>query len=269
MNAISTKPLSFGSPENKNKFNSAELNNDFQLNQYEFFFRNYEPQIGRFWQLDPKPVDSISLYAFGLNNPIKYFDLLGDTVGIDLLRNEVEPELNNPNKRGANGVNDGVFAVFAHANDRFVQLRESDGKPYGMYNKEALNNVLSTLSPEWKKAMEEKKEITLIIYGCNSGSKEYWDVHNNVLVCNQNPIAQQMSEYSNLTVVAPNGYFVYGQFQDGYTKPMAVMQTSLSQHDNTGQGALITFKGGKAIAEMKFAFNGTGKPDKGKKKLLK
>lgn len=77
MAGISSKAA--GGVENKQKFNGIEQNTDFDMNMYDAHYRNFDPQIGRFWQLDPKPSDSISLYAFALNNPIKYNDPLGDT----------------------------------------------------------------------------------------------------------------------------------------------------------------------------------------------
>lgn len=79
MSGISSKSLNFGNPENKYKFNSAELNKDFDLNQYEFFYRNYDPQIGRWHSLDPKPNEMFSLYSSMGNNPILQSDILGDT----------------------------------------------------------------------------------------------------------------------------------------------------------------------------------------------
>lgn len=79
MQGISSKALNFSNPENKYKFNGAELNKDFDLNQYEFFFRNYDPQIGRWQSLDPKPDEMFSLYSSMGNNPILHSDILGDT----------------------------------------------------------------------------------------------------------------------------------------------------------------------------------------------
>jgi|GEM_PF-6752702 len=46
---------------------------------YDAFYRNLDPQIGRFWQIDPKPNVGISLYASMDNNPILMADILGDT----------------------------------------------------------------------------------------------------------------------------------------------------------------------------------------------
>ena len=74
---ISSK--AFGRLENKKKFNGYEENKTFDLNWLESFYRTYDPQLGRFWQIDPKPNYDLSPYvAFG-NNPIRFNDLLGDT----------------------------------------------------------------------------------------------------------------------------------------------------------------------------------------------
>jgi RHS repeat-associated protein len=80
MSGISSKALN-NAPANKYKFNSIEQNNDFDLNMYDAFFRNLDPQIGRFWQIDPKleSAESWSPYAAMLNNPIRYSDPLGDS----------------------------------------------------------------------------------------------------------------------------------------------------------------------------------------------
>ena len=47
---------------------------------YDAFYRNLDPQIGRFWQIDPSTVEleSYSPYESMGNNPINYVDPLGD-----------------------------------------------------------------------------------------------------------------------------------------------------------------------------------------------
>jgi len=76
MAGISSKAA--GGIENKKKYNGYEFNSDFDINLYESFFRSHDPQIGRFWQIDPKPNYSDGLYAAMGDNPIKNFDILGD-----------------------------------------------------------------------------------------------------------------------------------------------------------------------------------------------
>jgi RHS repeat-associated protein len=85
MQGISDKALKQDYTENKYRFNGgSELaNNEFSdgsgLEMYETQFRGYDPQIGRFSQIDPiAPIfDSWSPYQFAYDNPISYLDPFG------------------------------------------------------------------------------------------------------------------------------------------------------------------------------------------------
>lgn len=81
MAGISSKALEYGNPQNKYLFNGIEQNADFKMNMYDAFYRNLDPQIGRFRQIDPKieSADSWAPYSAMLNNPIRYIDPLGDS----------------------------------------------------------------------------------------------------------------------------------------------------------------------------------------------
>lgn len=78
MSGISSKAA--GKLENKRKFNAGtELNTDFDINLYETNFRSLDPQLGRFWQVDPMAdaVSEQSPYVYANNNPISFNDPLG------------------------------------------------------------------------------------------------------------------------------------------------------------------------------------------------
>jgi RHS repeat-associated protein len=72
------------------KFNGIEKQKE--TNMYLAAFRGLDSQIGRWTQIDPKPNESMSLYSAMNNNPVRYFDPLGDTVFVNkfgyILRND-------------------------------------------------------------------------------------------------------------------------------------------------------------------------------------
>lgn len=80
MAGISSKALSFGEPENKKKYNGIEKIGDFGLEDFDAQFRELDPQIGRWWEVDPKTEnqESMSPYASMSANPISQSDPLGD-----------------------------------------------------------------------------------------------------------------------------------------------------------------------------------------------
>jgi RHS repeat-associated protein len=79
MAGISSKALKFNYAENKKKYNGIEYENSFDLNIGEAFFRINDPQLGRWWQIDPKPTEMFSPYVAMNNNPLLLGDPMGDT----------------------------------------------------------------------------------------------------------------------------------------------------------------------------------------------
>jgi RHS repeat-associated protein len=85
MAGISDKALKSNYAENKYRFNEGtelqnkEFSDGTGLEMYETDFRGYDPQLGRFSQIDPlSPItDGWSPYAFALNNPVLRNDPTG------------------------------------------------------------------------------------------------------------------------------------------------------------------------------------------------
>ncbi len=69
-----------GTLENKKQYNGIEHTTDLDLNQYDAFYRTLDPQIGRFWQIDPQTeaLESYSPYESMGNNPITNVDPMGN-----------------------------------------------------------------------------------------------------------------------------------------------------------------------------------------------
>ncbi|WP_205514711.1 RHS repeat domain-containing protein [Longitalea arenae] len=88
MAGISSKALNSCYPENRKRFNGIEHATDLELNQYDVFYRTFDPQVGRFCLIDPKieSAESWSPYTAMLDNPIRYMDPLGDSSKPGLLQ---------------------------------------------------------------------------------------------------------------------------------------------------------------------------------------
>lgn len=85
MAGISDKAIKSNYAENKNRYNdgaelqSKEFNDGTGLEYYDAGFRQLDPQLGRFNQVDPfaDTYDYLSTYQYGANNPVYYNDPLG------------------------------------------------------------------------------------------------------------------------------------------------------------------------------------------------
>lgn len=66
--------------QNDYLYNGIEKISDFDLEVYDAFYRNLDPQIGRWWQMDPmaESFSGLSPYNSNFNNPVGFSDPLGD-----------------------------------------------------------------------------------------------------------------------------------------------------------------------------------------------
>ena len=75
-----------GGLKNSYLYNDKELIDDADLNWYDYGFRNYDPQIGRFTQLDPLTDDypELTPYQYASNDPITNIDIDGLEGGVSV-----------------------------------------------------------------------------------------------------------------------------------------------------------------------------------------
>lgn len=69
--------------QNDYLYNGIEKISEFDLEVYDAFYRNLDPQLGRWWQVDPMAgsYPGISPYSSNFNDPLNFMDPLGDDPG--------------------------------------------------------------------------------------------------------------------------------------------------------------------------------------------
>jgi RHS repeat-associated protein len=81
--ALSTQAIKQLYYQNRYKFNGIDLDTAFSFNEYEAKYRDYDPEVARWMQIDPKPGIYESPYLSMGNNPILNVDSLGDSIIIN------------------------------------------------------------------------------------------------------------------------------------------------------------------------------------------
>jgi len=81
--AMPGSPVTLPTNPNKNLYNGgSEWQNDYAdlPDYYQTFFRNYDPNIGRFISVDPMAdvAADLSVYHYSGNNPVMFNDPMGD-----------------------------------------------------------------------------------------------------------------------------------------------------------------------------------------------
>ena len=150
MSGLSSKALSFGSPENKLKYNGkeeqkAEFSDGSGLDWLDYGARMYDNQVGRWSVVDPlaEKMYNWSIYKALLDNPIIYIDPNGQTEG-DFYDRE-------GNYLGTDGQDDGKIYLLKEG---WVPKKENTNVNWG-------GKLQEVYSQELKKKSEELEGLVI------------------------------------------------------------------------------------------------------------
>jgi hypothetical protein len=190
-------------------FNTQEKDDEIygEGNLNTAMFWEYDTRLGRRWNLDPKPNVSISSYSVFANNPIFFSDYGGDTIRISLFNINRSPGISKIwNKYRKKDIHDGVYFIGGHGNPRVMEREYSDGSYTTIVTAEELIKHIIELDKTGKFKMdyENKKNITIILGSCNTGTPDI----------NYKNFAEKLRDYAPyITVYAPNSEVKYTDYQ--------------------------------------------------------
>ncbi|GGB73318.1 hypothetical protein GCM10007424_11520 [Flavobacterium suaedae] len=136
----------------KYKYNGKELQDELNLNLYDYDARNYDPALGRWFNVDPlaEIYSQVSVYAYTLDNPIFFIDPDGKKVknSDEERKNKAEQDV----EQAKNAVN--MFEKKYGKNKKDYSGNKKEYKRYKRYS-----NMLKNAEKELKK-YKNRSEIT-------------------------------------------------------------------------------------------------------------
>jgi RHS repeat-associated protein len=205
----------FNGNEYRYGFQNQEEDQEIWNGAVSFKYRMEDPRLGRFFSRDPLAANFPwnSPYAFSENRVIDGIELEG--LEVILLNEKNDPEayqaaLKDKDKDS----NDGVIDVYAHAEYRGIKVGNafSGTKHKGwVSNAKEFDAALKKLSPEYKAARRENKEIVVILHACRTGRETTHGPNNEPLPS----IGKVASTVPGVTIIAPDERQLIGVGKDG------------------------------------------------------
>jgi RHS repeat-associated protein len=252
------------------KYQGQELQDELGLNWYSFKWRNYDPAIGRFMNIDPlsEKYAYQSHYNFSENRVVDGRELEGLEVQlINPTKSASTEQQKVADQRIVNGSkntpnNSTLITVTGHGNPNYIK---NDVRNEKITTGKQLDAVLSRNSDDWKNR-EGNDGMTVVLYSCRTGANE----KNKDGSVKDSSVAQQISasdEFKDVEIIAPDQrvYFtedgLVGTYEAEYAGPNDEYKADAKDHsrsDTTGNWNV--FKNGELIRSYQGNWTPTNNP---------
>jgi RHS repeat-associated protein len=187
--------------ENKYKYNGKELQDDLDLDWYDYGARMYDASIGRFMVTDrfSEKYYDFSPYQYGASNPVLYVDVNGDSLNVALIQRYDEANGTNYLQQITNNLTAQTGLTYTvTTGGQLVYQTDSNGNPLVATTTDAAGNTVQAGSQEARDIMTDAISNSTTAFTRITTGRSNAPVGGTLININPNQITTMMSGAQNV-----------------------------------------------------------------------